>query len=150
MKVGISSKALHVAATASEEIDALAAAAYPHEACGVLIGRASDASIQVERIAACRNLAGDRQADRYVLDPDDFNRADDAARHDGLDIVGIWHTHPDHPAQPSPTDLATAWPHYAYLIVSVTAAGAAEHRTWQLIDKRFIELEIKEPETCPT
>jgi len=129
------------------EIDARARAEYPHEACGVLIGREASGRTLVERIASCRNLAGDRLADRYVLDPDCFRAADETARKEGLDVVGIWHTHPDHPARPSETDLEAAWPEYSYLIVSVTSDGVAERRAWRLEDKRFIEQEIEERET---
>ena len=132
------------------EINAQARAEYPHEACGLLIGREADGRTLVERIVSCRNLAVDRLADRYVLDPDDFLAADEAARKEGLDIVGIWHTHPDHPARPSETDLEAAWPEYCYLIVSVTSAGVAEHRAWRLEDERFIEQEIEENETWQT
>ncbi len=132
------------------EINAQARAEYPHEACGLLIGREADGRTLVERIVSCRNLAVDRLADRYVLDPDDFRAADEAARKEGLDIVGIWHTHPDHPARPSETDLEAAWPEYCYLIVSVTSAGVAEHRAWRLEDERFIEQEIEENETWQT
>ncbi len=132
------------------EINAQARAEYPHEACGLLIGREADGRTLVERIVSCRNLAVDRLADRYVLDPDDFRAADEAARKEGLDIVGIWHTHPDHPARPSETDLEAAWPEYSYLIVSVTAAGIADCRAWRLEDERFIEQEIEEHETWQT
>ncbi len=132
------------------EINAQARAEYPHEACGLLIGREADGRTLVERIVSCRNLAVDRLADRYVLDPDDFRAADEAARKEGLDIVGIWHTHPDHPARPSETDLEAAWPEYSYLIVSVTSAGIADCRAWRLEDERFIEQEIEEHETWQT
>lgn len=130
------------------EINSRARAAYPHEACGLLIGREAGGRRLVERVTSCRNLAVDRLADRYILDPDDFHAADEAARREGLDIVGIWHTHPDHPARPSETDLEAAWAEYSYLIVSVTSGGVAERRAWLLEDERFIEQEIEEHETC--
>jgi proteasome lid subunit RPN8/RPN11 len=127
-----------------EVIDAAALANYPHEACGLLVGRATRAATVVERSEPARNLAVDRLADRYLLDPDDFYAADQAARRDGLDIVGVWHTHPDHPAQPSPTDLEAAWPGLSYLIVSVAAPGVVERRAWRLDGDKFIEQEIED------
>ena len=133
--------------TTIAEINALARAEYPHEACCLLIGREAGGRTLVERVASCRNLAVDRLGDRYLLDPDDFRAADEAARREGLDIVGIWHTHPDHPARPSETDLEAAWPVYSYLIVSVTSAGVTERRAWRLEDERFIEQEIEGHET---
>lgn len=124
-------------------LDALARAGYPHEVCGLLIGRATGSGVEVDRATTARNLAVDRLADRYELDPDDFRRADAAARRDGLDVVGIWHTHPDHPARPSQTDRDAAWPGYSYLIVSVGEAGVAERRAWLLDDDTFVEQEVE-------
>ena len=133
-----------------EAIDAAALTNYPHEACGLLVGRDTPAATVVERSAPARNLAVDRLTDRYLLDPDDFYAADQAARRDGLDIVGVWHTHPDHPAQPSPTDLEAAWPGYSYLIVSVAARGVVGRRAWRLDGDKFIEQGIEEKRACQT
>jgi len=133
-----------------EAIDAVARAHYPHEACGLLVGRDIPEGTVVERSEPARNLAVDRLTDRYLLDPDDFYAADEAARRDGLDIVGVWHTHPDHPAQPSPTDLEAAWPGYSYLIVSVAERGVVERRAWRLDGDKFIEQGIEEKRACQT
>jgi len=53
--------------------------------------------------------------------------------------VGIWHSHPDHPARPSETDRAAAWEGWSYLIASVTDAGLSELRSWRLSGERFLE-----------
>lgn len=134
---------LRLAGDVVRVIDAAARRHYPHEACGLLVGRTSARAAVVERVATARNLAVDRPADRYLLDPDDFRAADAAARRDGLDIVGIWHSHPDHPARPSATDLKAAWPGYSYLIVSLTATGVQERRCWRLDGDAFIEQDIE-------
>ena len=133
-----------------EAIDAVARADYPHEACGLLVGRDTPEVTIVERSEPARNLAVDRLTDRYLLDPDDFHAVDQAARRDGLDIVGVWHTHPDHPARPSPTDREAAWPGYSYLIVSVTGRGVVERRAWRLEGDKFIEQGIEEKSACQT
>jgi proteasome lid subunit RPN8/RPN11 len=117
---------------------------YPHEVCGLLLGRQVNGDTWVERVTEARNLATDRLADRYALDPDDFLAADTAARRDGLDVVGIWHTHPDHPARPSRTDLEAAWEGYAYLILSVRRDGVADMRAWRLNGTAFVEQPIEE------
>lgn len=135
--------ALRLPPNVARAIDARAREHYPHEACGLLVGRCGEHGVLVTRAEEARNLAVDRLADRYRLDPDDFRAADEAARRDGLDIVGIWHSHPDHPARPSATDLRAAWPGYSYLIVSVSAAGITERRSWRLDGKTFIEQEIE-------
>lgn len=85
------------------------------------------------------NLNHERPHDRYDLDPAGFLAADREARSAGLEIVGIWHSHPDHPARPSATDLAGAWEGWSYVIVAVTADGAGELRSWRLEDGRFAE-----------
>lgn len=151
MKVEISrTSRLGLEDAAVEAIDAAARADYPHEACGLLVGRDTPEVTVVERSEPARNLAVDRLTDRYLLDPDDFYAADHAARRDGLDIVGVWHTHPDHPARPSPTDLEAAWPGYSYLIVSVAARGVVARRAWRLDGDKFIEQEIEDNRTCQT
>lgn len=111
--------------------------AYPAEACGLLVGRASKERAEVIRIAPARNRA--TRADRYDLDPEDFLAADLAARADSLEIVGIWHSHPDHPAVPSPTDLARAWNGFSYLILAINRGKEDELRSWRLADERFCE-----------
>ena len=69
----------------------------------------------------------------------DFLAADKAARADGLEIVGIWHSHPDHPARPSITDLDAAWEGYSYLIIQVRRDGPGDFRSWRVADERFRE-----------
>ena len=105
----ISRQALH-------EVEAHAAEGYPHEICGMLIadGR-SDFVSQTRRV---RNTVVERARDRYEMDPRDqirIQRECDAA---GLEIVGYYHSHPDHPAQASITDAVRSWAGAVYLIVS--------------------------------
>ncbi len=135
---------LSIPSSLLQQLDRLATRGYPHEVCGLLIGRVPGTAVLVERIESARNLAVDRLGDRYVLDPDDFLAADNAARHDGLEIVGLWHTHPDHPARPSATDLEAAWDGYVYLILSVGPGGVADRQAWRLRDARFISQTIQE------
>ena len=127
-----------------DELNELARRGYPHEVCGLLIGRQDNGETRVDRVTPARNLSTDRLADRYTLDPDDFRAADEAARRDGLDIVGIWHTHPDHPARPSSTDLEAAWEGYSYVILSVGRKGVADVRSWRLAGPEFQEQSIEE------
>lgn len=130
-------------------LEAWAAAGFPHEVCGLLTGRRRDGAAEVVRATRARNLRRDRPGDRYELDPDDFLAEDRRARRDGLDILGFWHTHPDHPARPSSTDLETAWPGYAYLIITATATGTGDFRCWQLEGGRFVELTLRTEEIPP-
>lgn len=122
---------LHLPASVRAELETLAAPSYPVEGCGVLVGSFGE-RVEVVRVIRGRNLVIDRAHDRYELDPGDIVAAERAARADGLDIVGFWHTHPDHPARPSRFDTERAWPDYVYVICSTTAAGVADLRAWQL------------------
>lgn len=112
---------------------------YPFEVCGVFLGRQEDKEVVVTELVEIDNLNQDRRQDRYLMDPQGFLRADQRARREGLDIVGIWHTHPDHPAIPSVTDAAAAWEGYAYAIVSVNDGESEILRSWTFRPPVFIE-----------
>ncbi len=112
---------------------------YPEETCGLLIGRSHLGRTEAARATHARNLARERARDRYDLDPQDYLAADVAAREAGLEIVGVWHSHPDHPAEPSETDRMAAWEGWSYVIVEVTQAGARTLRSWRLSGERFVE-----------
>jgi proteasome lid subunit RPN8/RPN11 len=120
-----------------------AAEAYPHEACGLMLGRRDGAAAEVVELRRARNANTGRARDRYEIDPADYLAAEEAAAHAGLEIVGIWHTHPDHPARPSATDLELAWAGWSYVIAAVTAGGMTELRSWRLDGSAFEEEEIR-------
>lgn len=129
--------------TLGESLNAFARQGYPHETCGLLLGVRRGEEHVVSRVRRARNLNVERPEDRYELDPQDFLSADREARAAGLDIVGIWHSHPDHPARPSATDRDGAWPGWSYLIVSVGREGVGEIRSWRLNGGDFEEEEIR-------
>jgi proteasome lid subunit RPN8/RPN11 len=130
---------LTIPARLQREIETSALAGYPDESCGILVGRFNCAETTVELVTTARNLNTERSRDRFVLDPDDFVRADRIAADNGLDVVGVWHSHPDHPAEPSQTDLGNAWPCYSYVIVSVSRERVEAVRSWRLDGDRFEE-----------
>lgn len=105
-------------------------AGFPHEICGVLIG----SNGAVETFKPCNNLNTERAHDRYQLDKRSFNEADTWARENGMDIIGIYHTHPDHPSRPSETDRVNAWPEYIYLIISINNGKYNDGHAWMLKD----------------
>ena len=127
-----------------KQLERLAASGYPNEVCGLLVGRESDFRTEIYRVHQGNNLATDRLADRYLLDPGDFLATDKAARDDGLDIVGIWHTHPDQAARPSATDLQAAWEGYSYLILAVTEEGVMDRKCWRLSGSSFVPQRLEE------
>ena len=117
--------------------------AYPNEACGVLLGRA-EAPFAVVEAHACANLNTERSRDRYLMDPADQIRVEKDARRRSLDVVGYYHSHPDHPAQASATDLELSWEQVLYIIVSVREGKVAERRAWfrPLGQKSFEEVAL--------
>jgi proteasome lid subunit RPN8/RPN11 len=118
---------------------------YPHECCGVLLGRfEDDGSKTVSRVARCGNTRADSPHNRYNIDPKELIRIQREGRERGEDIVGFYHSHPDHPAKWSPTDLAEAhWFGCSYVITSVERGKAAITNSFELTgsdedDKKFV------------
>lgn len=130
---------LELNAALQQRLHGWAREGYPQERCGLLLGHAGDGVVRVEDVMHSRNANAERAHDRYEIDPEDFVHADARAREQQLEIVGIWHTHPDHPACPSATDREQAWDGWSYLILSVNRAGVQALRSWRLDGRDFIE-----------
>jgi proteasome lid subunit RPN8/RPN11 len=114
-----------------EAIRGHAAAHYPREACGLLVGRDEPDLRRVARAVPARNRAPEEH--RYTIAPEDFLRAEREARLHGLDVIGFYHSHPDAGPAPSRTDRRAAWPHYTYLIVAVSAGAAGSLRGFRRV-----------------
>lgn len=125
-------------------IELLVREGYPNETCGLLLGRKEGERVRVVGEWPARNLCQDRARDRFELDPQDYLAAEAAASQAGVSLVGVWHSHPDHPAKPSPTDRAMAWPDWSYLIVSVDALDVVDERSWRLDGDQFCEEEVRD------
>lgn len=113
-----------------------ASVSYPDECCGFLIGRASADTTVVERVLSVGNERQDSRHNRYLINPETVLAAHKEARALGLDVVGYYHSHPDHPAVPSEFDREHAWPWVSYLIVSVQARKVVAARSWRLSEDR--------------
>ncbi len=128
------------------EIHANGAAAYPEEGAGLLLGRADGDRREVVSILALSNSREDAaRHNRYLLTPQDMLCGEQAADRLGLDVIGIFHSHPDHPNRPSEFDREWALPWFSYVITSVQSGRAVESRCWQLSEDRseFMEEEIR-------
>lgn len=105
---------------------------YPHECCGALVGRGADVTATVP----LPNTTEEGPRRRFLVRPTDYRLAEQRARELGGDLLGFYHSHPDHPARPSQYDLDHAWPTFAYVIVSVGAGKSAAMTVWWLKDDR--------------
>jgi proteasome lid subunit RPN8/RPN11 len=131
-------------------------ATYPHECCGILLGRTDDDGARiVTSTARCGNTRTDSPQNRYNIDPRELVRIQREGRERGEEIVGFYHSHPDHPARWSSTDFNEAhWLGCSYVITSVEKGVAVQTNSFFLAgtgedDKRFDDEEIQVlPERC--
>jgi len=106
---------------------------YPHECCGVLLGRSEDGVSTVEAAVRAGNTRTDSAHNRYSIAPQELVKIQRQGRELGWDIVGFYHSHPDHPAQWSGTDLAEAhWLGCSYVITAVAGGVAKETNSFRL------------------
>jgi proteasome lid subunit RPN8/RPN11 len=119
-----------------------AQAGYPNEVCGLLLGRQDADGVALHALHPVRNVHPDRTRDRFLVEAEDYLAAEQAATAGGWQIVGVWHSHPDHPPEPSATDREFAWPGWSYPIVSVNAGRVVELRSWRLEGDVFTEEEV--------
>jgi proteasome lid subunit RPN8/RPN11 len=118
----------------ADEIRREAERAYPAECCGVLAGQGSEVK-EVCRLVPVPNRRTD-DPHRYLISPDDLRRIEVELRSSGHEVLGCYHSHPDHPAAPSAFDTEQAWPWYSYVIVRVDRGRAGELTSWVLDDDR--------------
>nr|MDF0365890.1 M67 family metallopeptidase [Nodosilinea sp. TSF1-S3] len=142
-----------------------AVTSYPSECCGLLVGRrgpveavgAAAGDRAVVEVVALKNAwepallsytdglqegtVAHSVGDRYYIDPADLLVVQRQARERDLEIIGIYHSHPDHPAVPSECDRALAWPVYSYIILSVVAGHVVELKSWRLDDQHQFQNE---------
>jgi proteasome lid subunit RPN8/RPN11 len=119
------------------QIQAHGEASYPLEGAGLLLGRTSDSlRIVIELNPLANRFEQDQQHRRYRLDPLELMRVEDNADERGLDVLGVFHSHPDHPAIPSAYDLEWSLPYYSYLITGIAGGRATETRSWRLVENR--------------
>jgi proteasome lid subunit RPN8/RPN11 len=113
---------------------------YPNECCGALIGRDG----MVFESFALANMTEEGPRRRFLVRPSDYRAAESRAKERGHELLGFYHSHPDHPAEPSKYDLDHAWPSFSYVIVSVRAGEPREMRSWRLREdrSRFDEEEV--------
>lgn len=125
------------------QICAWAENGYPQESCGLMLGARDAAGVRVEQVIEAQNVNTERPHDRYEVAPEAFLAADELAEELGLEVVGVWHTHPDQPARPSETDRAGAWAGWSYVIMSVVESRVLDLRSWRIDAGHFFEETVR-------
>ncbi|MEJ2006934.1 MAG: M67 family metallopeptidase [Acidobacteriota bacterium] len=144
--------AIQLKAEQVESIRSHGAREYPDECCGMLLGHADGAVKEVSEVVPLQNIRHDftraqellplddpgreSEKNRFLIDPLEQLRVEKNARARGLDVLGYYHSHPDHPARPSNYDREHAWPWYSYIIFSVEQGEARELTSWVLSEDR--------------
>jgi proteasome lid subunit RPN8/RPN11 len=128
--------ALAVSAADMDAIGRHAVRTYPEECCGFLLGEERGVTTRVDRVVPAANERQDSRHNRFVMSPETVLAAHKEARAAGLSVVGYYHSHPDHPAEPSEFDREHAWPGLSYLIVAVRRGQVDRARSWRLRDDR--------------
>ena len=116
----------------ADAIRAHGAETYPNECCGALYGRDG----VVSATFALPNTTEEGPRRRFLVRPQDYREAEARASALGAELLGFYHSHPDHPARPSQYDLDHAWPTFAYIIVAVAQAAAGDMTVWLLKEDR--------------
>ncbi len=141
-----------------QAIQAHAESTYPEECCGLILGKLSSGtktlidviptenSWDTEAFDAFQAIEGSAALEsskrsRFSIAPDVMLKAQKDARDRNLNIIGIYHSHPDHPAVPSEFDRAIAWQQYSYIIVSVQQGKACDLKSWSLDDNHQFQPE---------
>lgn len=128
---------LEISEVVLRQIHAHGEKAYPEEGVGLLLGEINGDRRKVEAILIMPNAREDgSRHNRYLLTAEEYLRGEDEADRRGLEVVGVFHSHPDHPNRPSEFDRQWAWPAFTYLITSVSRGRAVESRAWRLRDDR--------------
>ena len=111
--------------------------AYPEECSGVLVGMRAEGGMKiVADVWRAENVHEEERSRRFLIDPLVYMKFEEQADERDMEIIGVYHSHPDHPAEPSEYDRDHAWPGWSYIIASVSSDGIEAMRSWVLKDDR--------------
>ena len=136
---------LKIKKEAVEEIKKQGEEGYPYEICGFMLGNIDYQNNirECTEVYQVENQNKERANDRFEIDPKDYIKVEDYADKKGISIIGIYHSHPDHPDRPSQTDLMFAQPDMSYIIVSVEKGKAVSWKSWELDKDKFKQEEVE-------
>ncbi|MDA4112351.1 MAG: M67 family metallopeptidase [Thaumarchaeota archaeon] len=129
------------------EMESHASSTFPEECCGLLLGVFENNS-RTKNVKESMRMSNVFQKEeryhRYTIDPKEFMKAENEAEARGLDVVGIYHSHPNAPAKPSLFDMSYAWPSLSYVVIEVRDASPVDVKSWELKADRseFVQEEM--------
>ena len=132
---------IHLSETIIGKIHADALQSFPNECCGFLFGIEQEENRTITSILQVTNISSEDQRRRFSISASDYLQAEKLAEEDDLSLLGIYHSHPNHPAVPSETDRLAAQPYFSYLIISVIDGEVSHVRSWQLNENNQFEEE---------
>jgi len=139
---------LQLSSELNNNIRSAGEATYPNECCGIILGEIKDDGTKIaKRTVEINNSSeNEEQYHRFLITPEEMFKAERIARAEKLEIIGFYHSHPDHPSKPSGYDKDHALPFYSYIIVSVDKGKAQILTSWELTDDRtdFVQEEVRE------
>ena len=127
---------IHIDRNLIQEIRAHGGWAYPHECCGALLGHSDGGEKKVMQVLPVENSVPENSERRYLITPEAYRRIEREADGQGLEFLGLYHSHPDHPSRPSQFDLDHAMPCWSYIIVSVAEGRPEGMHAWVLREDR--------------
>ncbi len=127
---------LKIGAGDVEHIHDHAKEAYPEECAGALVGMDTGEMKVVVDVWRAENTHEDERSRRFLIEPLKIKEFEERARERDMDVLGFYHSHPDHPAKPSEYDREHAWPGWSYVIASVGSNAVEDMRSWVLKDDR--------------
>lgn len=131
---------LEISSTLIRSIEIHGEQSYPNECCGFLFGTEGNPR-KITSILPVENAKLGDQRRRFEINPQDYMKAENHALENGQDLLGIYHSHPDHPNLPSKTDLDKAMPYFSYVITSIVNGKATSTASWQLGEEQLFERE---------
>ena len=120
-----------------ERMNVHASEAYPDECCGVLLGNVRGGAKEIYDVLELDNSSEENRARRFFIGPEEYRQAEQRAEEKGMEVLGLYHSHPDHPARPSQFDLEHAFPWWSYVIIGVERGKPVAVSSWLLQEDRL-------------
>jgi proteasome lid subunit RPN8/RPN11 len=132
---------IHLSEKIVDEIELHGEQTYPEECCGMMVGYNENNNHVIEEVIKIDNSQDENRRRRFLITPEQYRHAEEFARNKKMELLGFYHSHPDHPAVPSTFDTEHALPWFSYIIVSVEKGKAGTMTAWLLNEERnkFIE-----------